>query len=165
MFQRSSIFPSKVYLPFNIFGNLLHSADSDRNLGVLLYLALTCKISAMVVLSNWPQWNKLANCSVGLNQCGITGSMWSDKAQNGFGYCVTKEISNLAANALVSNNLDYRNCFFESLFRVLCLLQCIQNSASRVVSHTSWFSSTSSKLKVLLWLQVQHVNFQKGNLA
>ena len=47
---------------------------------------------------------------------------------------LTHDVSVLVANAVVSSHLDYCNSFFRSLSKFnLCKLQCIQNSAARIV--------------------------------
>ena len=61
------------------------------------------------------------------------------------------------ANALVSSRLDYCNSLFRSLSKFnLCKLQCIQNSAARIVSNTSGYTSITPVLKKLHWLPVEH---------
>ena len=62
----------------------------------------------------------------------------------------------LVANALVSSRLDYCNSLFRSLSKFnLCKLQCIQNSAARIVSNTSRYTSITPVLKKLHWLPVE----------
>ena len=52
------------------------------------------------------------------------------------------DTSVLGANALVSSRLDYCNSLFRSLSKFnLRKLQCIQNSAARIVSNTSRYTS------------------------
>ena len=47
----------------------------------------------------------------------------------------------LVANALVSSQLDYRNSFFRSLSKFnLRKLQCIQNSAARIISNLTRYA-------------------------
>ena len=51
---------------------------------------------------------------------------------------LTHDASALVTNALVSSRLDYCNSLFRSLSKFnLCKLECIQNSAARIVSNTS----------------------------
>ena len=60
------------------------------------------------------------------------------------------------ANALVIIRLDYCNSLFRSLSKFnLCKLQCIQNSAGRIVSNTSRYTSITHVLKKLHWLPVE----------
>ena len=67
------------------------------------------------------------------------------------------DTSVLVANALVSSRLDYCNSLFRSLSKFnLCKLQCIQNSAARIVSNTSRNTSITPVLKNLHWLPVEH---------
>ena len=62
----------------------------------------------------------------------------------------------LVANALVSSPLDYCHSLFRSLSKFnLCKLQCIQNSAARIVSNTSRYTSITPVLKKLHWLPVE----------
>ena len=70
---------------------------------------------------------------------------------------LTRDASILVANALVSSRLDYCNSLFRSLSKFnLRKLQCIQNSAARIVSNTSRYTSITPVLKNLHWLPVQH---------
>ena len=62
------------------------------------------------------------------------------------------------ANALVSSWLDYCNSFFCSLSKFnLCKSECIQESASRILSNTSRYTSITPVLKKLHWLPVDSV--------
>ena len=66
------------------------------------------------------------------------------------------DVSVLVANALVSSRLDYCNSLFRSLSMFnLCKLQCIQNSAARIVSNTSRYTSITPVLKKLHYLPVE----------
>ena len=68
----------------------------------------------------------------------------------------THDVSVLVANALVSSWLDYWNSLFRSLSKFnLRILQCIQNSAVRIVSNTSRYTSITPVLKKLHWLPVE----------
>ena len=70
---------------------------------------------------------------------------------------LTHDASVLVANALVSSWLDYCNSLFRSLSKFnLRKLQCIQNSAARIVSNTSRYTSITPVLKKLHWLPVEH---------
>ena len=70
---------------------------------------------------------------------------------------LTHDASVLVANALVSSRLDYCNSLFRSLSKFnLHKLQCIQNSAARIVSNTSRYTSITPVLKKLHWLPVEH---------
>ena len=70
-------------------------------------------------------------------------------------------------NALVSGHLDYCNSLFKSLSKFnLHKLQCIQNSAARIVSNTSRYTSRTPVLKKLHWLPVeQHTVFKAATLV
>ena len=70
---------------------------------------------------------------------------------------LTRDASVFVANALVSSQLDYCNSLFRSLSKFnLRKLQCIQNSAARIVSNTSRYTSITRVLKKLHWLPVEH---------
>ena len=70
---------------------------------------------------------------------------------------LTHDASVPVANALVSSRLEYCNSLFRSLSKFnLRKLQCIQNSAARIVSNTSRYTSITPVLKNLHWLPVQH---------
>ena len=61
---------------------------------------------------------------------------------------LTTDMSILVANALISSCLDYCNSLFRSLSKLdLCKLQCIQNSAARIITNTCKFSSITPVLK------------------
>ena len=61
------------------------------------------------------------------------------------------------ANALISSRWDYCNSLFRSLSKFnLRKLQCIQNSAARIVTNTHRFSSITPALKKLHWLPVEY---------
>ena len=61
------------------------------------------------------------------------------------------------ANTLFSSRLDYCNLFFKSLSKFnLHKLQCIQNSAARIISNTGRYTSITPVLKKLRWLPVEH---------
>ena len=63
---------------------------------------------------------------------------------------LSHDVSVLVANALVSSQLDYCNSLFRSLSKFnVHKLQCIQNSAARIVSNTSRYSSITPVLKKL----------------
>ena len=80
---------------------------------------------------------------------------------------LTHDISVLVANALVSSHLDYCNSLFRSLSKFsLRKLQCIQNSAARIVSNTSRYTSITPVLKKLRWLPVeQRTAFKTATLV
>ena len=70
---------------------------------------------------------------------------------------LSADVSILVANALVSSCLDYYNSLFRSLSKLnLCKLQCIQNSAARIVTNTSKFSRITPVLKKLHWLPFEY---------
>ena len=69
---------------------------------------------------------------------------------------LTQDVSVLVANALVSSRLDYCNSLFRSLSKFnRRKLQCIQNSAARIVSNTSRYTSITPVLRKLHWLPVE----------
>ena len=62
----------------------------------------------------------------------------------------------LVVNTLVSSQLDYCNSLFRSLSKFnLHKLQCIQNSAARIVSNPSQYTIITPVLKKLHWLPVE----------
>ena len=70
---------------------------------------------------------------------------------------LTHDASVLVANALVGSQLDYCNSLFRGLSKFsLHKLQCIQNSAARIVSNTTRYTSITPVLKKLHWLPVEH---------
>ena len=70
---------------------------------------------------------------------------------------LTHDASVLVANALVSSRLDYCNSLFRSLSKFnLRNVQCIQNSAARIISNTSRYTSITPVLKKLHWFPVEH---------
>ena len=69
----------------------------------------------------------------------------------------THDASVLVANAVVSTPLDYCNSLFRSLSKFnLHKLHCIQNSAGRIISNTSRYTSITPALKKLHYLPVEH---------
>ena len=59
-------------------------------------------------------------------------------------------------NALISSRLDYCISLFSSLSKFnLCKLQCIPNSAARIVSNTGRYTSITPVFKKLYWLPVE----------
>ena len=67
---------------------------------------------------------------------------------------LTHDVSVLVANAVVSSHLDYCNSLFRSPSKFnLRKLQCIQDSAARIVSNTSRYISITPVLKN--WLPVE----------
>ena len=77
------------------------------------------------------------------------------------------DVSVLVADALVSSRLDYCNSLFRSLSKFnLSKLQCIQNSAARIVSNTRRYTSITPVLKKLHWLPVeQRMVFKTATLV
>ena len=68
----------------------------------------------------------------------------------------------LVDNALVSSRLHYCNSLFKSLYKFnLRKLQCIQNSAARIVSNTGRYTSITPVLNKLHWLSVQQLTVLK----
>ena len=103
----------KACFPIDILGNSLCPADSVKNLGVWFnsdfslskHVQSVCK-SCFVKLRDFRHVRRF----------------------------LTHDVSVLVANALVSSRLDYCNSLFRSLSKFnLCKLQCIQNSAARIV--------------------------------
>ena len=80
---------------------------------------------------------------------------------------LTHDVSVLVANALVSSQLNYCNPLFRSLSKFnLRKLQCIQNSAARIVSNPSRYTSITPVLKKLHWLPVeQRMVFKTATLV
>ena len=69
---------------------------------------------------------------------------------------LTHDVSVLVAKGLVISHLDYCNLLFRSLSKFnQRKLQCIQNSAARIVSNTSRYTSITPVLKKLHWLPVE----------
>ena len=70
---------------------------------------------------------------------------------------LTHDASVLVANALASSRLDYCNSLFRSFSKFnLRKLHCIQNSAARIVSNTSRYTSITHVLKncIVYWLNI-----------
>ena len=125
----------KACFPINILGNSFCPADSVKNLGVWF--------DSDFSLSKHVQ-NVCKSCFVKL--CDF-------RHVRRF---LTHVVSVLVANALVSSRLDYCNSLFRSLSKFnLRKLQCIQNSAARIVSNTSRYTSITPVLKKLHWLPVE----------
>ena len=75
---------------------------------------------------------------------------------------LSHDASVLVVNALVSSRLDYCNSLLRSLSKFnLRKLQCIQNSAARIISNTSRYTSITPVLKKLHWLPVEHCSVFK----
>ena len=125
----------KACFPIDILGNSLCLADSVKNLGVWL--------DSDFFLSKHVQ-NVCKSCFVKLRDFRHVRRF------------LTHDVSVLVANALVSSWLDYCNSLFRSLSKFnLRKLQCIQNSAARIVSNTSRYTSITPVLKKLHWLPVE----------
>ena len=125
----------KACFPIDILGNSLCPADSVRNLGVWF--------DSDFSLSKHVQ-NVCKSCFVKL--CDFRHGRWF----------LTHDVSVLVANALVSSRLNYCNSLFRSLSKFnLRKLQCIQNSAARIVSNTSRYTSITRVLKKLHCLPVE----------
>ena len=129
----------KACFPIDILGSPLCSVDSVRNLGVLF--------DSDFSLSKHVQ-NVCKSCFVKLQ-------------------FLAHYVSVLVPNTLVSSRLDYCNSLFRSLSKFnLCKLQFIQNSAARIVSNTSQYTSITPVLKKLHWLSVeQHMVFKTVTLV
>ena len=103
--------------PIDILGSPLCPVDSVKNLGVWF--------DSDFSLSKYVQ-NVCKSCFVKLHDFRHVGQF------------LTHDASVLVTNALVSSRLDYCNSLFRSLSKFnLCKLECIQNSAARIVSNTS----------------------------
>ena len=125
----------KACFPIDILGNSLCPADSVKNLGVWF--------DSDFSLSKHVQ-NVCKSCLVKLRDFRHVRRF------------LTHDVSVLVANALVSSRLDYCNSLFRSLSKFnLRKLQCIQNSAARIVSNTSRYTSITPVLKKLHWLPVE----------
>ena len=125
----------KACFPIDILGNSLCPADSVKNLGVWL--------DSDFSLSKHVQ-NVCKSCFVKLRDFRHVRRF------------LTHDVSVLVANALVSSRLDYCNSLFRSLSKFnLHKLQCIQNSAARIVSNTCRYTSITPVLKKLHWLPVE----------
>ena len=113
----------------DILGSLLYPVDSVRNLGVWF--------DSDFSLSKHVQ-NVCKSCFVKLGDFRHVRRF------------LTHDVSVLVANALVSSWLDYCNSLFRRLSKCnLHKLQCIQNSAARILSNTSRYTSITSVLKKL----------------
>ena len=119
----------KACFPINILGNSLCPDDSVKNLGVWF--------DSDFSLSKHVQ-NVCKSCFVKLRDFRHVRRF------------LTHDVSVLVANALVSSRLDYCNSLFRSLSKFnLRKLHCIQNSAARIVSITSRYTSITPVLKKL----------------
>ena len=80
---------------------------------------------------------------------------------------VTHDVSVFVPNGLVSSQLDYCKSLFRSLYKFnLRKLQCIQNTAARIVSNTSLYTSITPVFKKLHWLPVeQRIVFKTATLV
>ena len=125
----------KACFPIDILGNSLCPADSVKNLSV--WFDSDFSLSKHVL-------NVCKSCFVKLRDFRHVRRF------------LTHDISVFVANALVSSWLDYCNSLFRSLSKFnLHKLQCIQNSAARIVSNTSRYTSITPVLKKLHWLPVE----------
>ena len=136
----------KACFPIDILGSPLSPVDSVKNLGVWL--------DSDFSLSKHVQ-NVCKSCFVKLRDFRHVSQF------------LTHDVSALVANALVSSQLDYCNSLFRSLSKfILRKLQCIQNSAVRIVSNTSRYTSITPELKKLHWLPVeQRMVFKTATLV
>ena len=125
----------KASFPIDILGSPLCPVDSVKNLGVWF--------DSDFSLSKHVQ-NVCKSCFVKL--CDFRHVRRS----------LTHDVSVLVANALVSSQLDYCNSLFRNLSKFnLHKLQCIQNSAARIVSNISQYNIITPVLKKLHWLPVK----------
>ena len=114
----------KACFPINFLGSPLSPVDSVRNLGVWFDSDFSLSMHVQNV------------CFVKLHDFRHVRRF------------LTHDISVLVANAVVSSRLDYCNSLFKSLFRFnLCKLQSIQNSAPRIVSNISRYTSITPVLR------------------
>ena len=133
----------KACFPIDILGNSLCPADSVKNLGVWFESDFS--------LSKHVQ-NVCKSCFVKLSDFRHVRQF------------LTHDVSVLVANALVSSRLDYCNSLFRSLSKFnLRKLQCIQNSAARIVSNTSRYTSITPVLRKLHWLPVEQRSVQDSH--
>ena len=127
----------KAYFPSTILGSPLCPAESVKNLGVWF--------DSDFSLSKHVQ-NVCKSCFVQLHDFRHVRQFF------------THDASVLVANDLVSSRLDYCNSLFRSLSKFnLRKLQCIQNSAARIISNISRYTSITPVLKKLHWLPVEHL--------
>ena len=123
------------YLPVRIFGNF-HAYSS------------CCKKSWCPVDANFSFANHVHNI------CKTCFIQMRDLRQ--VRQYLTDEAAILAANALMSNLLDYCNSLFRSLSSLnMHKLQCIQNTLSRIVTNCNKYTRASPILKRLNWLPVE----------
>ena len=126
----------KAYFPSPILGSPLCPPESVKNLGVWFDYDFCLSKHVQHVCKS---------CFVQL--CDFRHVRWF----------LTHDASVLVANALVSSQLDYCNSLFRSLSKFnFRELHCIQNSAARIVSHISRYTSITPVLKKLHWLPVEH---------
>ena len=70
---------------------------------------------------------------------------------------LSKSVATTVANAMISSRLDYCNSLFRSLSRRDShKLQCLQNSAARIVTNTIRTPHITPALKSLHWLPVKY---------
>ena len=125
----------KACFPINIMGSPLFHVDSVNNLDVWF--------DSDFSLSKHVQ-NVCKSCFLKLRN--FRHVRWF----------LTDDVSVIVANALVSSTLDYCTSLFRNLSKFnLNKLQCIQNSAARIVSNTSRYTSITPVLKKLHWLPVE----------
>ena len=115
------------HFPVHILGKSLQPADSVRNLSV--WFDSDFFLSKHVQCICW-------SCFVQLRDFRRVRRY------------LTADVSVLVVNAIASSHLDYCNSIFWSLFKLnIRKLQCIQNSAARIVTNTSKFSRITPVLK------------------
>ena len=136
----------KACFPIDILGSQLCPVDPVKNLGVWL--------DSDFLFSKHVQ-NVCKSCFVKLRDFRHVRRF------------LTHDVFVLVANALLSSQLDYCNPLFRSLSKFnLRKLQHIQNSAARIVSNTSRYTSITPVLKKLHWLPVeQHIMFKTATLV
>ena len=118
------------YLPVRIFGNFTHLAVVLKNLGAWFD-------------ANFSSANHVRNicktCFIQIRDLRQIGQYFIDEA------------AILAANALVSNRLDYCNSLFRSLSSLnMHKLQCFQNTLASIVTNYKKYTLASPILKQLL---------------
>ena len=121
--------------PIDILGNPLHPSESVRNLGVWF--------DSDFSFSKHVQ-NVCRSCFIQLRDFRRICQY------------LTHNAAILVANAFVSSRLDYCNSLFRSLSKSnLQKLQCIQNSAARIITNSSRYSHITPLMKQLHWLPVR----------
>ena len=126
----------KSCFPIEILGSDLLPTDKVKNLGVTFDSRLTFSDHVSSVCRQ---------CYVGLRDFRRIRRY------------LTKDTAIIVANALISSRLDYCNSLFRSLScKDLHRLQCLQNSAARIVTNSSKYCHITPILENLHWLPVKY---------